>query len=399
MAIRCGNILELESFKGAELVAGEKGLNRMLTWTYIVQTENVSEWVRGGELLFILRDSSMEVLDKLVDECVDKNLCGLVILVGTGCLRTNNIPQRAIDTANEKNIPIFSIPWQIKLIDLTKEIADLITQDKLGQQKSKNFLTKLISIEEGATYTSEEIADHYGMKLSPYGYMGILYSGGKKEKNMMQENEGTSLEVTQYVLDDICSENGINVISAADVKYVMFYVGAGNYEQAQKSARKLEEIYKTKNENDMGSEYHLALGGIYTSLEEIGESFKQAKSVIKLCAKIKSINTVVRYEELGLYRLLLKIKDQGSIRQYYRQQLEPLLKYDDENNQELVYTLKIFLINNGNLVKTSKALYIHRNTLIYRVNKIKTLLEEDLDDALVRQDLLNSIMAKEFLGE
>ena len=54
---------------------------------------------------------------------------------------------------------------------------------------------------------------------------------------------------------------------------------------------------------------------------------------------------------------------------------------------------------NGNLVKTSQALFIHRNTLLYRLNQIRDLLGRDIDDALVRLELLSSIVAKDYLGE
>mgnify|MGYP000801808271 CR=1 FL=1 len=49
--------------------------------------------------------------------------------------------------------------------------------------------------------------------------------------------------------------------------------------------------------------------------------------------------------------------------------------------------------------RTSQALFIHRNTLLYRLNQIRDLLGRDIDDALVRLELLSSIVAKDYLGE
>ena len=67
--------------------------------------------------------------------------------------------------------------------------------------------------------------------------------------------------------------------------------------------------------------------------------------------------------------------------------------------EELLETLRQYLYCNGNLVKTSQALFIHRNTLLYRLNQIRDLLGRDIDDALVRLELLSSIVAKDYLGE
>ena len=66
---------------------------------------------------------------------------------------------------------------------------------------------------------------------------------------------------------------------------------------------------------------------------------------------------------------------------------------------ELLETLRQYLYCNGNLVKTSQALFIHRNTLLYRLNQIRDLLGRDIDDALVRLELLSSIVAKDYLEE
>nr|WP_279233272.1 helix-turn-helix domain-containing protein [Hathewaya massiliensis] len=49
------------------------------------------------------------------------------------------------------------------------------------------------------------------------------------------------------------------------------------------------------------------------------------------------------------------------------------------------------------LVKTSQELFIHRNTLIYRLSTVKELLGRDLDDAMTNLELFNSILIYEFL--
>ena len=102
---------------------------------------------------------------------------------------------------------------------------------------------------------------------------------------------------------------------------------------------------------------------------------------------------------MGVYRLLLKIEDREEIRQFYHYNLDPLLSYDAKNNTALTDTLRAFLLANGNLAKTAQNLFIHRNTLVYRINQIQELLDKDIESAVVRLDLFNSLLAKEYLGE
>ena len=114
-------------------------------------------------------------------------------------------------------------------------------------------------------------------------------------------------------------------------------------------------------------------------------------------AKGISREQVLHYSELGIFRLFVEIENPEEIRKYSRENLGPLLEADRKNGSDLVGTLRSYLYNNCNLLRTSQALYIHRNTLIYRLTTITGLLAKDLDDAFVRHELFNSILAAEFI--
>ena len=75
-----------------------------------------------------------------------------------------------------------------------------------------------------------------------------------------------------------------------------------------------------------------------------------------------------------------------------------LVEADRKDNSELLKTLHHYLNNNCNLLKTSESLFIHRNTLIYRLNLIRNKLYKNIDDSLVRHELFLSIIAAKFLG-
>jgi purine catabolism regulator len=59
--------------------------------------------------------------------------------------------------------------------------------------------------------------------------------------------------------------------------------------------------------------------------------------------------------------------------------LGPLLEYDREHDSELVKTLRVFLEQNQNLARTAKALFIHYNTMRYRLERIREMLGEPLE--------------------
>lgn len=87
MSVTCQDLLPLKYFDHIKLVAGHNGLDRTVTWPYVGQTSTVSQWVHGGELLFITGIAhSADKLKGLIWECIQKKLSGLVILGGNGNL-------------------------------------------------------------------------------------------------------------------------------------------------------------------------------------------------------------------------------------------------------------------------------------------------------------------------
>lgn len=87
--------------------------------------------------------------------------------------------------------------------------------------------------------------------------------------------------------------------------------------------------------------------------------------------------TFLSYSELGVYRLFLNISKE-EIGSYVALYLDNLLEYDKNHHMNLVYTLESYMESKFNVSKTSKKLFVHENTVKYRINKIKELLGVEL---------------------
>jgi DNA-binding PucR family transcriptional regulator len=77
---------------------------------------------------------------------------------------------------------------------------------------------------------------------------------------------------------------------------------------------------------------------------------------------------------------------------YYRGLLEPLRRYDAEHHGDLVSTLAAYLRHGGNATRTADALYLHRNSLRYRLARIQALTGLDPDDPDARLALQVAIL-------
>jgi hypothetical protein len=98
-------------------------------------------------------------------------------------------------------------------------------------------------------------------------------------------------------------------------------------------------------------------------------------------------------EQLGAYGLLVAINDPARLREYAEEQLGPLLMQDDRSGTELVRTLEAYHASGERLRPAAEALFVHINTLKYRIARIEALTGRSLDNAADRFNLYLALYA------
>ncbi len=130
---------------------------------------------------------------------------------------------------------------------------------------------------------------------------------------------------------------------------------------------------------------HLVCGlsGPARSLDKWPAVYRQAVQGMELARRL-GIDGPVEFERMGVYRLLVEMEDSKTLRRFRDQVIGPLVEYDREHKSSLVQTISAFFEHHGNVSQTAEELYIHRNTLLYRLERIQELTGQDLDDADMR---------------
>jgi hypothetical protein len=106
----------------------------------------------------------------------------------------------------------------------------------------------------------------------------------------------------------------------------------------------------------------------------------QAERAIDLGLRLGRAGQPVRYDELGIYRLLCTIGDMQQLMGFARDALGALLDYDAEHRTDLVHTLSVFLHHHGSHKRSARVLHLHTNTVAYRAARIKAITGLDLGD-------------------
>ncbi|WP_240689017.1 helix-turn-helix domain-containing protein [Ammoniphilus sp. YIM 78166] len=136
------------------------------------------------------------------------------------------------------------------------------------------------------------------------------------------------------------------------------------------------------------SRVSLGVGGKAERITDYYYCYKQAvqaHNVVSLRFREKGF---ALFEESGAYTLLNNLKDPSVATLFINKYLTPLLNYTEGKGADLFNTLRMYLDKNGNLKDTMDALYIHRSTLRYRIERIREVLELDLENAENRLNLM-----------
>ena len=168
----------------------------------------------------------------------------------------------------------------------------------------------------------------------------------------------------------------INETDIAVVKQISVNTTA---EDLERLAVSIEDTLK----NELRIRTVIGIGTVAEHLRELADSYKEAQTAIEVGKVFDTEKSIMHYENLGIGRLIYQLPT--TLCEIF---LSEVFKKNsiDSLDQETLFTINKFFENNLNVSETSRKLFVHRNTLVYRLEKIKKLTGLDLrqfDHAIV----------------
>ena len=141
----------------------------------------------------------------------------------------------------------------------------------------------------------------------------------------------------------------------------------------------------------------LAIGKEAANVAAWPRSLREAEQALVLGRQLLDASRVFDFSDLGVFRLLVLLRESPELWEFYRATLASLADYDHRQGAELLKTLEAFFTNLGNLARTAEALHVHRNTLLYRLDRIGEISGLNLDDSEDRLALWIALKANRVL--
>lgn len=395
--VTCRDILNLK-LDGMELIGGEEGLDRIVSWSYIVQTRPYADHMNQGNFAMIVVDDvrfDFEEVARSMEELNNLGISGLGISVTED---KEAVPSSIIERADDMKLPLFYIRWEgASFVDIAQSIGTLILDTDVQNKRSGDYLYNLLFGYEINEKYVEKLSGQFGFDFTKFYRVGII---------VVDRTYGINLEQDEHIYEYYanCLHREVKNIEEKPMfmhflnKFVLLFEARKD----KKIERELEHILRTL---DNSSQFKgkirstCILGEAHKDPKDFGKSYQEAKSFIPRKDILPNARSkkVISASALGIYKFMFNSGNQAEVLQYCNEKLKKLEEYDHANGAFLCDTLIAFYMNGFNAVKTAEELYIHRNSLQYRLNKIKELLEMELNDYVEYLDLVNCILVKKWI--
>jgi purine catabolism regulator len=141
------------------------------------------------------------------------------------------------------------------------------------------------------------------------------------------------------------------------------------------------DIFEVLNKNAQQTTFLVGIGSQYDTIHSLHKSFSEANESIRLMQKFDEKGGISHFEDHSVYHLLDSNIKEMELEGFFTKSLGLVYEHDRLHETSYIVTLENFFHNNLNISETAKAMFLHRNTLIYRIEKIKEILNSNLKNS------------------
>lgn len=362
----------------AVLLAGQKGHGKIISNIHTIENLESAKFAKTCELILItgVALTPQDTLEKLIQALVLKPVSGIIINEG---FYIKGIPDRVAALCNDADIPLISLPWQYVLSDLQK----MIFRELLSSQYQSNYRKYLL------------IQLLHNSYLPHTNYEEILNFPEKEHFLVIiiefPQPIPDSLSVLGHNLKSSFADAELDIIE--EEHRLILILHGQRLKDTAKYKQELTDFFTTKNCICQGG-----LGEICNDWRELSTSFDEAEATIRFAIEMgRRPPFFVSSQESTILQIIKKMPDTKLLQNIVTEALGDLIKYDKKNDTDFCNFLQVWLKHSGNPAKVAAELYIHRNTVAYRINKVKTILgHEEFTYPLISK-LFFAFLLKNFL--
>lgn len=358
MKVTIKDVLGSSAFKNQHLLAGETGLDNEVKYISVLETEpeQNNDVFRRTEVLYITsmyyqKDSTNEMI-RYFDHIKKLKASGVCVIDDY----VQSFPPEITDFCDKNKLPLILVDHNVPYADMISSVMELI----ILSQQEKIMENRIKALEKGnlsrieARETMQELNPHFKSNITAFFVVfsdKYSISIHKRDEFIRFMNDNLFYFACPYKggILVLCSYNQFS-----DIKYEKLIHSILNH------------IRRFFPDTTIGISKDLLL-------DECGEAISQAVVSTQIY-RVSELPKCIHYDDLGVIKLLYSFMGSKELENFYKETIDAILKYDAQYNSDLFMTLESFLENDCNYKISSRELSVHENTVRYRMERIRQIL-------------------------
>jgi PucR family transcriptional regulator, proline-responsive transcriptional activator len=400
--MNCSDIMKIPEFQDViELKAGKAGMNRQVRWIYFadclqcIQSEyKIENYIHGGEFVVLTNRNVTDDNEKviaLVEQMAGYHIVALGINEG-------QISEELMSYCDRIGLPLFELSEKYPLIDLSQIICQKLVMEETNKNAAEQLFTSILDAEHlnqesvfaQARFLDIDLSGAFRVVEFAYDNKKMSSSGKKsteKEKKADKAGAGENLReedplslgksIKRIIQDQFHYELAKNILIQLQTGLVLALVPSDKL--SEMGLRRILSGILTRVKKECGRELIIGVGNSTGYLEDVRLSRNEAAAAIRVADLEDSEDAIYFFKDQGLYTFISRVEDEKFLDEFVEEHLGRLIRADEVNDGGLCETLETFLNHNCSIKDTAEAMYLHRNTMNYRIAKIKEILGVDLN--------------------
>ena len=353
-----------------KLEAGEKGWSNSISWLLMLEDLTIIQNFSGKELAVTtgLGFQTEEKMLDLVRELSWHNAAGLIVNTG---YYIREIPEEVRRLCDHYDLPLLTVPWEVYLADMIKDMSIRIFLQSSTDEQISAALIRAIESPGSRDLYEKELLPHFDLDGT---FQTALITTGNLDSMDTVERKRIAYRMQLYLTN--LTHNGHFLY------YDGFFVIVMNDMKPEECADVMEAFADRAARKMPERRVWVGVSDQVTDISNLRLSFRRARAAVTMAENVD--DSIQFFDKMGLYRLLYMVDDPLLLKSLSDHLLQPLLEYDGQHGGGYLETLESYLKNSGSIKAMADELFIHRNTILYRMTNIKKLLGSNLEDSRER---------------
>lgn len=381
--MNCRDMMQIpELTEILKLKAGENGLEQSVRWIYFadclqcVKSEyRIESYIHGGEFVVLtnpsVTDDSRKLLE-LIRQMYEHGITALGINEG-------QISEELMRYCEEKNLPLFELSEKYPLIDLSQIICRKLVLEENDRNAAEQLFSSILDAEHLSRERVMAQARYLNIDLEGSFFVAEFAFASENTESGWEDDDSLAAgrNVKRMLRAEFSSFIKQDILILPQAGSILALIP--DREETESCIKEIFSGIVDRAQREYDLDLRIGVGNSKAYLDEIKKSRNESSAALRAAEVSGLKGKIFFYRDQGIYTLLSHVDDIRILDTYVEEKLGKLLQADELNDGKLSETLENYLNCSCNAKKTAEEMFFHRNTLNYRLKKIREILDCDLE--------------------